>query len=155
MLFSKKAICDLGDINLMPLTIFRKLGLQEAKPTIVTLQLAYRSLMHPRGIIEDVLVKVEKFILLVDIIVLDMEEDKKIPIILGRPFLATRRALIDVQKDELKLRVQDDEVAFNVFNSLKYLVASDCCFLLDMIKAIVSTQVDHSDLLRVAWYKKT
>ena len=78
MLFSKKAICDLGaNINLIPLTIFRKLGLGEAKPTIVTLQLAYRSLMHPRGIIEDVLVEVEKFILLVDFIVLDMEEDKK------------------------------------------------------------------------------
>ena len=60
-----------------------------------------------------------------------------------------------MQKGELKLRVQDDEVAFNVFNALKYLVASDCCFLLDMIEAIVSTQVDHSDPLRVAWYKKT
>ena len=70
----------------MPLTIFQKLGLKEAKPTIVTLQLVNRSLKHPRGIIKDVLVKVDKFIFLIDFIVLDMEEDKKIPIILKRPF---------------------------------------------------------------------
>ena len=80
----------------MPLSIFRRLGLGEASPTIVTLQLADRSLKHPRGVIEDVLVKVDKFIFPVDFIVLDMEEDKEIPIILVRPFLATRRAMINV-----------------------------------------------------------
>ena len=93
----ERALCDLGaSINLMPLSIFRRLGLGEAKPTTVTLQLADRSLKHPRGIIEDVLVKVDKFIFVVDFIVLEMEEDKEIPIILGRPFLATGRDLIDV-----------------------------------------------------------
>ena len=59
----------------------------------------------PRGVIEDVLVKEDKFIFPANFIVLDMEEDKEIPIILGRPFLATGRAMIDVQKGELKLRV--------------------------------------------------
>ena len=80
----------------MSLSIFRRLGLSEARPTTVTLQLADRSLKHPRGVIEDVLVKVEKFIFSTYIIVLDMEEDKEIPIILGRPFLATSKAMIDV-----------------------------------------------------------
>ena len=80
----------------MPLSIFKRLGLGEARLTTVTLQLVDRSLKHPRGIIEDVLVKVDKFIFPVDFIVLDMEEDKEIPIILGRPFLATGRAMIDV-----------------------------------------------------------
>ena len=61
--------------------------------------------------IEDVLVKVDKFIFPTDFIALDMEEYKGIPIILGRPFLATGRAMIDVQKGEVKLRVQDDEVS--------------------------------------------
>ena len=89
----------------MPLSIFRWLGLGEARPTKVTLQLADRSLKHLRGVIEDVLVKVDKFIFPADFIMLDMEEDKEIPIILGRPFLATDRAMIDVQKGELKLRV--------------------------------------------------
>ena len=71
-------LCDLGaSINLIPLTIFKKLGLIKAKLTIVMLQLVDRSLKHPRGIIEDVLVKVDKFIFLVDFIVLDIEDDKK------------------------------------------------------------------------------
>ncbi|KAL5569995.1 hypothetical protein UlMin_026570 [Ulmus minor] len=85
-----KVLCDLGaSINLMPLSIFRKLGLGEVKPTTVSLQLADRSIKHPRGIIEDVLVKVDKFIFPADFIVLDMEEDREVPLILGRPFLAT------------------------------------------------------------------
>ena len=93
----ERALCDLGaSINLMPLSIFKRLGLGEARPTTITLQLADRSLKHPRGIIEDVLVKVDKFIFPADFIVLDMEEDKEILIILGRPFLATGRAMIDV-----------------------------------------------------------
>ena len=66
----------------MPLSIFKKLGLREAKPTMVSLQLADRSIQYPRGIIEDVLVKVDKFIFPADFIVLDMEEDQDIPIIL-------------------------------------------------------------------------
>ena len=102
----EKALCDLGvSSNLMPMLIFKKLNLGEACLTTVTLQLANRSLTHPCSIIEDVLVKVDKFIFLADFIILDMEEDKEVPIILGRPFLAIGRALIDVQKGELRLRV--------------------------------------------------
>lgn len=78
-----KALCDLSaSSNLMPLSIFRKLGLGEVKATIVTLQLADRFLTHQRGIIEDVLVKLEKFIFLADFFILDMEEDKEVPLIL-------------------------------------------------------------------------
>ncbi|XP_062081031.1 uncharacterized protein LOC133785832 [Humulus lupulus] len=111
-----KALCDLGaSVNLMPLSIFQKLKLGEARPTTMSLQMADCSIKQPRGVIEDVLVKVGKFICPVDFIILDMEEEANIPIILGRPFLATRRALIDVQNGELKLRVQNEEVTFNVF----------------------------------------
>ena len=93
----ERALCDLGaNINLMPLSIFRRLGLGEARPTTVTLQLVDRFLKHSRGVIEDVLVKVDKFIFPMDFIILNMEEDKEISIILGRPFLATGRAMIDV-----------------------------------------------------------
>ena len=77
-----KVLCDLGaSINLMPLSIFRKLGLGEVKPTTVSLQLADRSIKHPRGIIEDVLVKVDKFVFPTNFIVLDMEEDREVPLI--------------------------------------------------------------------------
>ena len=73
----ERALRDLGaSINLMPLSIFKRLGLGEARPITVTLQLANRSLKHPRGEVEDVLVKVDKFIIPADFIVLDMEEDK-------------------------------------------------------------------------------
>ena len=75
--------------------------------------------------IEDVLVNIDKFIFPADFIILDMEEDKEIPIILGRPFLATSRAMIDVQRGELKLRVQDDEVKFNVFEAVRHSSKSD------------------------------
>ncbi|XP_073126150.1 uncharacterized protein [Henckelia pumila] len=98
----QKALCDLGaSINLMPYSVFRKLNLGEPKSTRMSLQLADRSIKYPRGIIEDVLVKVDKFIFLVDFVVLDMEEDLDMPLILGRPFLETGKALIDVQKGDL------------------------------------------------------
>ena len=85
--YAGRALCDLGaSINLMPLSVFKQLGVGEYRPTTVTLQLADRSHAYPEGKIEDVLVKVEKFIFLVDFIVLDFEADKEVPIILGRPF---------------------------------------------------------------------
>ena len=100
--------------------------------------------------IEDVLVNVDKFIFLEDFIVLDMEEDKEIPIILGRPFLAIGRAMIDVQKGELKLRLQDDEVTFNVFKATRHPTQSDACFLAETIEAIVSSQSGPTDPLEAS-----
>ena len=147
----ERALCDLGaSINLMPLSIFKRLGFGEARPTTVTLQLADRSLKHPRGIIEDVLVKVDKFIFPADFIVLDMEEDKEIPIILGRPFLATGRAMIDVQRGELKLRVQEEEVKFNVFEAVRHPAESDTCFMADIVETIVSSQSGFTDPLETS-----
>ncbi|XP_052291748.1 uncharacterized protein LOC127900621 [Citrus sinensis] len=97
--YTGRALCDLGaSINLMPLSVFKQLGVGEYRPTTVTLQLADRSHVYPEGKIEDVLVNVDKFIFPVDFIVLEFEADKEVPIILGRPFLATEKTLIDVQK---------------------------------------------------------
>ena len=84
------------------------------------MQLADRSYQQPRGIIENVIVKVDKFIFPVDFIILDMEEDDTVPIILGRPFLAMGKAQINVQEGELKFRVQGDEVTFHVFQPMKH-----------------------------------
>ncbi|XP_022845233.1 uncharacterized protein LOC111368217 [Olea europaea var. sylvestris] len=90
--YSDKVLCDLGvSSTLMPLSLFRKLGLGEAKATTVSLQLADKSIKHPRGICEDILVKVDKFIFRGDFIILDMEEDRDVLFILGHPFLATGR----------------------------------------------------------------
>ena len=94
-----RALCDLGAIiNLMPMLVFKQLGIGEAHPTTVTLQLVDSSFALPEGKIEDVLIRVEKFVFPVDFIILDFEVDREVPIILGRPFLATRRTLIDVKK---------------------------------------------------------
>ena len=79
-----------------------------------------------------------------------MEEDKEIPIILGRPFLAIGRAMIDVQRGELKLRVQDDEVKFNVFEAMRHLAESDTCFMIEIGEPIVSSQSGLTDPLETS-----
>ena len=116
----QKALCDSGaSINLMPLSVARKLSLGELTPTTVTLQMADRTMAKPEGVIEDVLVKVGKFIFPVDFIILDMEEDSQVPLLLGRPFLAIGAALIDMQKGVLTLRVGEEAADFNLLKSLK------------------------------------
>ena len=118
----QKALCDLGaSIKLMPLSVAKKLSLGELTPTTVTLQMADRSMVKPEGVIEDVLVKVGKFIFPVDFIILDMEEDSQVPLLLGRPFLATGAALIDMKKGVLTLRVGEEAADFNLLQSLKNL----------------------------------
>nr|XP_027121804.1 uncharacterized protein LOC113738745 [Coffea arabica] len=111
------ALCDLGaSVSLMPLSVARRLGLQELKATNITLQLADRSITRPTGILENVLIKVRQSIIPVDFVVLDIEEDVRMPIILGRPFLATARTMIDVEKGKLILRVNGEELEFNLEN---------------------------------------
>ena len=138
----ERALCDLGaSINLMSWSILKKLKFGEARPTTVTLQLVDRSLTHLCGIIEDVLVKVDKFIFPTYFIILDMQGDKEDPIILRRLFLATGKAMIDVQKGELRLRAQEEEVRFNIFNVIKHPHDTDSCFRVDMLEAIVSSHL--------------
>ena len=100
--------------------MFNWLRLGEPKLITISLQLVDRSYQHPRGIIENVLVKVGKFIFPANFFILDMEEDDTVPIILGIPFLATGKAQINVQEGELKLRVQVNEVTFHVFQPMKH-----------------------------------
>lgn len=114
----------------MPLSIYKKLGLKEAKLTNISLRLADRSLTYPLGIVEDVLVKVDTLIFPTDFVVLDFEEDKNIPIILGRPFLSTGQTLIDVPNGELIMKVFDQVVKVKVFKEIP-----------------ISTDKEESDLL--------
>ena len=125
----KKALCDsCSSINLMPLSVVQRLNLGELTPTTITLQMADRSMAQPEGILEDVLVKVGKFIFPVDFVIMHMEEDTQVPLLLGRPFLAIGAALIDVQKGELTLRVGNEAVHFNINRSLEHLdVDADSC----------------------------
>ena len=112
----------------MPLSVVQRLNLRELTPTAITLQMADRSMAQLEGILEDVLVKVGKFIFPVDFVIMQMEEDTQVPLLLGRPFLATGAALIDVQKGELTLRVGNEAVHFNINRSLEHLdVDADSC----------------------------
>ncbi|KAK8515209.1 hypothetical protein V6N12_019257 [Hibiscus sabdariffa] len=117
-----KALCDLGSsVNLMPKSVFMKLGMGTARPTTVILQLVDRSHVRPEGKVEDLLVKVGKFVFPADFLILDCEADHKAPIILGRPFLATGRILIDCEKGGFTMRVGDQTMTINVYNTIRYM----------------------------------
>ncbi|GJY72709.1 reverse transcriptase domain-containing protein [Tanacetum coccineum] len=106
-----KALADLGaSINLMPLSVWKKLGLSELISTRMTLELANRSVCTPAGIARDVFVPVGRFTFPADFVIVDYESDPRVPLILGRPFLRTARALIDIQQIIL-LRISHDELA--------------------------------------------
>ena len=117
----KKALCDSGaSINLMPLSVVQRLSLGELTPTTIILQMADKSMAQLEGVLEDVLVKVGKFIFPVDFVVMKMEEDNQVPLLFGRPFLATGAAFIDVKKGEMTLRVGNEAVHFNLDKSLTH-----------------------------------
>ncbi|GKC13806.1 ribonuclease H-like domain-containing protein [Tanacetum coccineum] len=119
-LFVKNALADLGaSINLMPHSLFLRLGIFELKPTRMAIQMVDRSVKYPIGVCENLLVKINKFIFLVDFLVLEMDEDEIVLIILGRPFLTTAHAVIDVHDGKLSLRVKNEVVTFNLGKSVK------------------------------------
>ncbi|XP_017431946.1 uncharacterized protein LOC108339321 [Vigna angularis] len=136
-----RALIDLGaSINLMSLSMFKKIEGLELKPTRMTLQLANRSLNYPYGVVEDVLVKVDKFLFPVDFVIIEMEEDVNVPLILRRPFMKTARVLIDVENGKLKVRVQDEEVNFDVFEAMSYPKDDKACFQFDTLDEVCMVQ---------------
>ena len=115
-----KALCDSrARINLMSSFVDKRLSLGELTPTAMTLQMADITLAYLEGILEDVLTKVGKFIFPNGLVVIDIKEDKQVPRLLGRPFLATGEPLIDVKRGELTLKVGDEAVHFNLNHNLK------------------------------------
>nr|GEV86638.1 reverse transcriptase domain-containing protein [Tanacetum cinerariifolium] len=115
------ALTDLGaSINLMPLSIWKTLSLPELSTTRMTLELDTRTVAIPAGIAEDVFVQVGKFTFPADFVVVDYEVDPRVPLILGRTFLRTAHALVDVHGEKLTLRVGDEELVFNVESASKY-----------------------------------
>ena len=116
-----RSLLDLGaSVNLMPYSVCKKLGLGELKPTNITLSLTDRSVKIPKGIVEDVLVKIDKFYYPVDFVVLDTEpiasEHNHVPIILGRPFLATANAIINFRNGVMQLTFGNMTLELNIFH---------------------------------------
>nr|GEX82652.1 reverse transcriptase domain-containing protein [Tanacetum cinerariifolium] len=140
------ALADLGaSINLMPLSIWKKLSLPELTPTRMTLKLADRSITRPKGVGEDVFVKVGKFYFSTNFIVVNFEADPHVPLILGRSFLRTGRALIDVYGEEITIWVNDEAVTFNLNQTMRYSSTYD---------DISVNQIDIIDIAREEYAQK-
>ena len=133
----ERALLNLGaSINLIPLSMLKKIGDVEVRPTSMTLHLADRSIKHPYGIVEYLIVKVDKSLFPVDFVVMDMEEDTEVPLILGRSFMKTARVIIDVDKVKLKVHAQDEEVSFDVFEARKHPSNAKECFRVDVLDKV-------------------
>nr|GEV36394.1 reverse transcriptase domain-containing protein [Tanacetum cinerariifolium] len=115
------ALADLdASINLMPFSVWKRLSLPDLTPTCMTLELADHSISRPVGVVEDVYVKVGSFHFPADFVVVDFDADPRVPLILGRSFPKTKRALIDVFECELTLRVGKEAITFNLDQTSRY-----------------------------------
>ncbi|XP_074306246.1 uncharacterized protein LOC141641486 [Silene latifolia] len=142
----ERALCDLGaSISLMPLKIFKKLKDYELSPTRVSLQLADRSVRYLIGLVEDVPLKVGKLEFPCDFYVMDIPEDSNIPIILGRPCLATGGALIDVNNGNLSLQVGEEKVEFSLNKAMKEPSEEKSCYMIDMVEECVDMRKFDED----------
>ncbi|GJX18745.1 reverse transcriptase domain-containing protein [Tanacetum coccineum] len=142
--FSYNALADFGaSINLMPYLLYAKLSLESLKPTKMSIRLANRSFQYPVGIAENMLVEVGKFTFPADFVILEMEEDSKVPLILGRPFLPTVDAVIQVKQKQLNLGVGTERMIFNIDFAMKHSYSSnDTCFSIDVIDEILEEDFD-------------
>ncbi|GJY39070.1 DNA-directed DNA polymerase [Tanacetum coccineum] len=120
------------------------LNIGELKPTRMCIKLADKSTQIPRGIAENVIAKIDRFVFPVDFVVLDMREDHKIPIILGRPFLATAYAMIDVFNKKISFEVGDETITFDIEKSIRFPPSDDdTCHSVDIIDLSILNHVQE------------
>ena len=116
----EKALCNLGaSVSFLPLSLFKRIGIGELKPSKLILKLAERSTIQIVGFVEDIPVKIEGIYIPADFVVVDIPEDSDVPIILGRPFLATAGAIVDVKNGRIVFQVSDEMVGFELENVMK------------------------------------
>ncbi|XP_052623636.1 uncharacterized protein LOC128128938 [Lactuca sativa] len=120
-----------ASINLMPYSFYQKLNIQKLKATKMSIYMANRSVTQPRGIVEDIIVKIGKFIFPINFVVLDMKEDPNVPIILGRSLLNTAGALVDIHESKLTLRVGDENEIFGIEDGFQRSDAQEEVFNID------------------------
>nr|GEY06296.1 reverse transcriptase domain-containing protein [Tanacetum cinerariifolium] len=142
--FSCNALVDLdASINLMTYSLYAKLSLKTLKPTKISVRLANRSFQYLVGIAENMLVEVDKFTFPADFVILKIEEDNKIPLILGRPFLHTANAVIRVKQKQLNLGVGTKRMIFNIDYAMKHSYSNDdTYFSIDVIYEILEEYFD-------------
>ncbi|GJX56848.1 reverse transcriptase domain-containing protein [Tanacetum coccineum] len=142
--FSCNALADLGaSIDLIPYSLYAKLSLETPKPTKMSVRLADRSFQHPIRIAKNMLVEVGKFTFLVDFVILEIEEDSKVPLILGRPFLHITDAVIIVKQKQLNLGVGTERMTFSIDSTMKHSYSNDdTYFSIDVIDEILEEYFD-------------
>ncbi|XP_074277872.1 uncharacterized protein LOC141601482 [Silene latifolia] len=169
-IYIQRALCDLGaSVSLMPLSIFKRLQMMDLKPTRVSLQLVDRSVKFPLGVVEDVPLAIGKLVIPCDFFVMDIPEDTQVPIILGRPCLATAGAMIDVSSGKLSLQVGEDKVEFELSKTMGGPSMSDSCYRVDVLEeylfepslectssdklqdCLTNTDSEDAELLAYAW----
>ncbi|XP_023758740.2 uncharacterized protein LOC111907172 [Lactuca sativa] len=138
------ALADSGaSVKLMPYSFFKKLNLPEPRPIRMEIHLANKTVTFPRGICEDLLVKVDKFVFSADFIVLDIEEDHQVPMILRRPFLNTAGAIVDIRDSKHTLRVGEDSVIFGMDQAMKHSKFSDdTTFSVDVLEELLEEWIE-------------
>nr|GEW37475.1 reverse transcriptase domain-containing protein [Tanacetum cinerariifolium] len=142
--FSYNALADLGaSINLMPYSLYAKLSLETLKPTKMSVRLANQLFQHHIGLAKNMLVEVGKFTFLVDFVILEMEEDSKVPLILGSPFLHTADAVIRVKQKQLNLGVGTEGITLSVDYAMKHSYSNDDTrFRIDVMHEILEEDFD-------------
>ncbi|GJU58970.1 retrovirus-related pol polyprotein from transposon TNT 1-94 [Tanacetum coccineum] len=126
------ALADLGaSSSVMSFSMFKRLGLGNPRPVNMVIEMADRSVQSPKGIVKNVLVKIHKFIFSVDFVILDIIEDDKVPIIQGRPMLATTHARIDVFGGKILVEVRKEEIIFNANEGATPVTISHVCVIKD------------------------
>ncbi|XP_021728347.1 uncharacterized protein LOC110695423 [Chenopodium quinoa] len=147
------AMLDLGaSINVIPYSLFKSLELGPLHETGVVIQLADRSNVYPKGVVEDVLVKVDGLIFPADFYVLDMEHDKQaVPILLGRPFLKTAKTKIDVSTGSFTMEVDGKAIVYNIYDSIKYPVDTHSLCSINVVDPILHdvSNIDRGDELLI------
>ncbi|GJR22279.1 reverse transcriptase domain-containing protein [Tanacetum coccineum] len=138
------ALADLGaSINLMPYSRYATLSGKTLKPTRMSIRLTNHTYQYPMGVAENILVQVGKFVFLVDFVILQMEEDDRVPLILGRPFLHTVNAIIPVKNKELNLGIGEDRATFHIDKAMQHSHINDnTCFRMDVIDEITEDELD-------------
>nr|GEY32998.1 reverse transcriptase domain-containing protein [Tanacetum cinerariifolium] len=134
-----------NSINIIPYCLYAKLSLAALKPTKMSIRLADRSFHYPVRIAKNMLAEVENFTFLIDFVILEMEEDTKVPLLLGRHFLHTVDAVIRVKQKQLNLGVGTERMIFHIDSVMKHSYSNDdTCFSIDVIDEILE---EYSDAL--------
>jgi len=127
-----KALCDLGDsVSLLPLSLFKRIGIGELKSSEMILKLADRSTIQIVGFVEDIPINIEGIYIPADFVIVDIPEDPDVPIILGKPFLATAGAIVDVKNGRIVFQVSDEMVGFELKNVMKGPALYSLCMIKD------------------------